>query len=308
MCGIAGLLNFDFNHRADSRILQRMCNVIVHRGPDDEGIYLNGPMGLGMRRLSIIDVHGGHQPMSNEDGSLWIVFNGEIYNHREIREQMIARGHNYATRSDTESILHLYEEFGLGCLDWLRGMFAFAIWDNRNNRLFLARDRVGIKPLFYRVDEERLIFGSEIKSILEHPEVPREIDWQALDSYLAVSYIPAPRTAFQGISKLLPGHYLLWENGKIRVEKYWDLFYRPNRKAKIEDLCTELLHVLREAIGLHLISDVPLGAFLSGGIDSSTLVALMSEQSTEPVKTFTIGFGGAAGIYSDERPFARIIA
>ncbi|MFQ5850237.1 MAG: asparagine synthase (glutamine-hydrolyzing) [Candidatus Binatia bacterium] len=308
MCGITGILNYDFSERVDPRVVGRMCDVIAHRGPDDEGIFVNGPVGLGMRRLSIIDVHGGHQPMFNEDGSLCIVFNGEIYNHREIREQMIARGHNYATQSDTESILHLYEELGVHCVQQLRGMFAFAIWDSRNHKLFMARDRVGIKPLFYRVDGDRLIFASEIKSILEHPQVRREMDWQALDTYFSLSYITGSRTIFRGISRLLPGHYLLCENGRIRMEKYWDLFHRPNRKAKMEDLCAEFLYLLREAIELHLISDVPLGAFLSGGIDSSTLVALMSERMTEPVKTFTIGFGGTVGDYEDERPFAQIIA
>ena len=308
MCGIAGFLNLDSNRKADPRVLQRMCDVITHRGPDDEGIYVNGPVGLGMRRLSIIDIDGGHQPIFNEDGSLCIVFNGEIYNHREIRQEMVSRGHFYNTQTDTESILHLYEEFGPHCLERLRGMFAFAIWDSRNHRLFMARDRVGIKPLFYRIDDSRLIFASEIKSILQNPHVPREMDWQALDSYFALSYINAPRTIFKGITKLPPGYYLIWENGKIRLERYWDLFYRPNHKAKVEDLCAEFLDVLHEAIGLHSISDVPLGAFLSGGIDSSVLIALMSEQMAGPVKTFTVGFGGTVGGYPDERPFAQLIA
>jgi len=308
MCGIAGVLKFNIHDTVDPRVLRRMCDVIAHRGPDDEGIWVAGPVGLGMRRLSIIDVEGGHQPLFNEDGSLCIVFNGEIYNHIEIREQMIARGHVYATRSDTESILHLYEEFGTDCVHHLRGMFAFAIWDIRKNRLFIARDRVGIKPLFYKIDDNGLIFASEIKSILEDPGVLREMDWQALDTYFALSYIPAPRTIFKGISKLLPGHNLIWENGKLRIEKYWDLFYRPNRKRRVQDLSEEFLDILRESIGLHLISDVPLGAFLSGGIDSSLVVALMSEHMSKPVKTFTIGFGGTVGGYEDERPFAQIIA
>ena len=308
MCGIAGLLNFDSNRKADPRLLQRMCDAIAHRGPDDEGFYVNGQVGLGMRRLSIIDVGGGHQPIFNEDRSLCIVFNGEIYNHREIREELIAKGHTYATQTDTESILHLYEEIGVHCVEKLRGMFAFAIWDERKRSLFLARDRVGIKPLFYRLEGDRLLFASEIKSILQDPAVPRDIDLQALDAYVALSYSMAPRTIFREISQLLPGHFLVWEDGKVRFERYWDLYYRPNRKAKVDDLAAEFLHLLREAVGQHLISDVPLGAFLSGGIDSTTLVALMSEHMSEPVKTFTIGFGGTVGGFEDERPFARLAA
>jgi asparagine synthase (glutamine-hydrolysing) len=308
MCGIVGMLNFDFAQKADLRLLQRMCDAIAHRGPDDEGFHVDGPVGLGMRRLSIIDVGGGHQPIFNEDRSLCIVFNGEIYNHRELRTELIGKGHTYTTQTDTESILHLYEELGVHCVDKLRGMFAFAIWDVPNRRLFMARDRVGIKPLFYRVDGDCLLFASEIKAILEDPTIPRDIDWQAMDTYFAMSYITAPRTIFRGISQLMPGHYLVWENGKLRSEKYWDLFYRPNYTAKPDDLCAELLHVLREAIELHLISDVPLGLFLSGGIDSATLVALMSEHLREPVKTFTIGFGGNVGGFEDERPSARLIA
>nr|MBI3613022.1 asparagine synthase (glutamine-hydrolyzing) [Nitrospirota bacterium] len=308
MCGIAGMLNFDSNRKADPRLLQRMCDAIAHRGPDDEGLHVDGPVGMGMRRLSIIDVGGGHQPIFNEDRSLCIVFNGEIYNHQDIRREMLAKGHTYATQTDTESILHLYEEIGEHCVEKLRGMFAFAIWDSRRRRLFLARDRVGIKPLFYRAEGERLLFASEIKAILQDPTIPRDIDWQALDAYFALSYIVAPRTIFRGVSHLLPGHYLVWEDGKLRTEKYWDLVYRPNHKARLDDLCAEFLHVLREAVGLHLISDVPLGAFLSGGIDSTTVVALMSEHMREPVKTFTIGFGGTVGGFEDERPFARLAA
>lgn len=308
MCGIAGVLNFDHSQPIDPGVLQRMCDVIAHRGPDDEGFYVNGSVGLGMRRLSIIDIDGGHQPIFSQDGSLCIVFNGEIYNHQAIRKEMIARGHVYKTQTDTESILHLYETFGVKCVEHLRGMFAFAIWDNRRRELFIARDRVGIKPLFYRVENDRLIFASEIKSILQYPGVPREIDWQALDTYFALSYITAPRTIFQGIAKLLPGHYLLWRNGNIHIEKYWELVYSPNLQAKLGDLCAEFLHVLREAVDLHMVSDVPLGAFLSGGIDSSVIVALMSERMSEPVKTFTIGFGGAGGSYADERLAARLVA
>ena len=209
MCGIAGLINFDPARKADPRLLQKMCDAIAHRGPDDEGIYTDGQVGLGMRRLSIIDLGGGHQPLFNEDGSLCIVFNGEIYNHRELRDELIGKGHTYRTQSDTESILHLYEEMGVQCLSKLRGMFAFAIWDRHNRRLFLARDRVGIKPLFVCADSERLLFGSEMKSILGYPGVPREIDWQALDTYLAMSYITAPRTIYRSISQVMPGHYLL---------------------------------------------------------------------------------------------------
>ena len=308
MCGIAGIIYQDSNQRADRMLLHAMCDAITHRGPDDQGLYLKGPVGMGMRRLSIIDVAGGHQPIFNEDGSICIVFNGEIYNHQELRNEMIEKGHSYTTQTDTESILHLYEEFGTRCVDRLRGMFAFAIWDGRNRKLFIARDRVGIKPLFFTFNKDRLLFSSEIKSILKDPTVPRETDWQALNAYFALSYIPAPRTIFRGISKLLPGHFLVWDNGKVQIEQYWDLTYRPNRAASTSELSEAFLHHLREAIRLHLISDVPLGAFLSGGIDSSVLVALMSELMTEPVKTFTIGFGGTGSRSGDERPFARLIA
>lgn len=308
MCGIAGFLNFDSAQRADPSLLQEMCNAIVHRGPDDEGMYVDGQVGLGMRRLSIIDLKGGHQPLFNEDGSLCIVFNGEIYNHRELRDELIKKGHTYQTQSDTESILHLYEEMGEQCLSKLRGMFAFAIWDRSNRRLFLARDRVGIKPLFVYADSERLLFASEMKSILGYPGIVRDIDWQALDSYFSMSYITAPRTIYRGISKVMPGHYLLWQNGTLRDEKYWDLHYRPNYVASPEELRGQLLDLLREATRLHLVSDVPVGLFLSGGIDSASLAALMSESLTEPIKTFTIGFGGTVGEFEDERPFARLAA
>jgi asparagine synthase (glutamine-hydrolysing) len=308
MCGIAGFLNFDSAQKADYGLLQEMCNAIVHRGPDDDGMYIDGQVGLGMRRLSIIDLEGGHQPLFNEDKSLCIVFNGEIYNHRELRDELIRKGHTYQTQSDTESILHLYEEMGEECLSKLRGMFAFAIWDRSNRRLFLARDRVGIKPLFVYTDSERLLFASEMKSILRYPGLVRAIDWQAFDSYFSMSYITAPRTIYRGIAKVMPGHYLLWQNGTLRTEQYWDLHYRPNCVASSEDLQEQLLDLLREATQLHLVSDVPVGLFLSGGIDSASLAAIMSESLSEPVKTFTIGFGGTVAGFEDERPFARLVA
>jgi len=308
MCGIAGLVNFVPAFPANRWLLQRMCDAIRHRGPDDEGMVLRGSVGLGMRRLSIIDLEGGHQPISNEDGSVWIVFNGEIYNHRELRDELRAKGHVYKTQSDTESILHLYEELGERCVERLRGMFAFAIWDEGRRRLFLARDRVGIKPLFYRLTDDGLIFASEMKAILQDPRVPREIDWEAVDAYFALSYIPAPRTIFKDILKLPPGHYLSWENGTVRLARYWDLHYRPNRKTASEDLAAEFLHLLDEAVKLHLVSDVPVGAFLSGGLDSGTLVALMSRHVGDRVKTFTIGFSGTGAGWEDERPLARLLA
>ena len=223
-------------------------------------------------------------------------------------QEMISKGHTYSTQSDTESILHLYEEIGPRCVEKLRGMFAFAIWDSKHHKLFIARDRVGIKPLFYKISDHFLIFGSELKVLLEHPHVDRDMDFLALDSYFAMSYITGDKTIFQGISKLLPGHYLIWENGKTQISKYWDLMYQPVQNPKVDDLRDEFMHLLHEAVRLHLVSDVPVGAFLSGGIDSSVMVAVMMEHMKGTPKTFTIGFGGTVGSLEDERPFAKLLA
>ena len=308
MCGIAGILEFDPHARPDTAILRSMCDAIRRRGPDDEGFHADRNVALGMRRLSIIDVAGGHQPLTNEDNSLWIVFNGEIFNHESLQAELKQRGHQFKTRSDTEAILHLYEEHGPGCVGYLRGMFAFAIWNSRERSLFIARDRLGIKPLHYFVDGRRIVFGSEIKSILRHPDVPRELDWTGLDAFHAYGYIPAPWTAYKSIRKLEPGCWLMISDRGVRQEQYWDLSFEPKFSASERELEVELTERLRESVRMRLLSEVPLGAFLSGGVDSSLVVALMAEASSRPVNTFTIGFGGEIGTFLDERPFAALVS
>jgi len=294
MCGIAGFVGgsdtaADGGDRA--RLLKGMCDVIRHRGPDDEGFFLRPGVALGMRRLSIIDLAGGHQPISGEDGTVSIVFNGEIYNFHELRSELEKRGHNFKTNSDTEAIVHAYEEYGTDCANHLRGMFAFAIWDEKTRGLYIARDRVGKKPLYYTLARgTTLVFGSEIKSILEHPDVTREISLEALDAYFTLGYVPDPLTIFRGIYKLPPGHYLTLANGDLHTREYWDFNFEPGESRKPEDYMDELRALLDESVRLRLISDVPLGAFLSGGIDSSTVVALMAQHMNQPVKTFSIGF------------------
>jgi asparagine synthase (glutamine-hydrolysing) len=285
-----------------------MCEALIRRGPDDQGMHIDGPLGLGMRRLSIIDVAGGHQPLTNEDGTLWIVYNGEVFNHEALQADLKRRGHCFKTRSDTETILHLYEEEGPACLRHLRGMFAFAIWNSRARSLFIARDRLGIKPLHYFTDGRRIVFGSEIKALLKHPQVPRDLDWTGIDAFFTYGYVPAPWTAYKGIRKLESGSYLIVTERGIRQEQYWDLPFGPKLRASERDLEHELLDRLREAVRMRLLSEVPLGAFLSGGIDSSLVVALMAETSAARVSTFTIGFGGGTGTFLDERPFAREIS
>ncbi len=296
MCGICGKLYFDPARAVEGEVISSMCDVIRYRGPDDEGVYINGNIGLGMRRLSIIDVEGGKQPIRNEDGTIWVVYNGEIYNFPELKDKLIKRGHRFYTRSDTEVIVHLYEDLGEGFVQELNGMFGIALWDDRNKKLILARDRVGIKPLFYAVFPDKLIFGSEIKSILQD-NVSRDVDFEALHDYLSLNYVPAPRTMFKGIKKLEPGNVLICQNGRVRTEKYWDVQYGASDDQSLvsrlnnEDYCAErLLELLKDSVKRHLISDVPLGVFLSGGIDSSAIVALMSQAVTGKIKTFTIGF------------------
>jgi asparagine synthase (glutamine-hydrolysing) len=294
MCGIAGILHFDPRERVDRDLLERMTRVLEHRGPDDEGFYQDGPVGLGHRRLSIIDLSGGAQPMANEDETVWIVFNGEIFNFEELREDLEKAGHQFRTRSDTECIVHLYEEHGPEeCARRLVGQFAFAIWDSTRRRLFLARDHVGIKPLFYRWSDDGLIFASELKAILEDPQVPRDLDTGALLDYLSYRYVPAPKTIFQGIRKLPAGHWLVWQDGRMKVGRFWEM--PPPGTGKPSELSEEeharkLQDLLRESVRGQLMSDVPLGAFLSGGIDSSIIVGFMAELMDQPVKTFTIGF------------------
>lgn len=291
MCGIAGLLHTDPRGSASPETVHRMCETIVHRGPDDEGIYVRGPVGLGMRRLSIIDLAGGHQPIHNEDQSIWIVFNGEIYNFPELRRGLEQNGHRFYTNTDTEAIVHLYEELGSECVQKLRGMFAFAIFDERRQTLTLARDRLGIKPLHYACTPDRLLFGSEIKAILAAAPDLRALNQQALLDFFYFGYIPEPHTAFQKIHKLPPGHLAVWDRGQLTARRYWDLPAYGDSVPQSEDECLEELEArLAEAVRIRLISDVPLGALLSGGVDSSLVVAFMVRASTRPVKTFSVAF------------------
>jgi asparagine synthase (glutamine-hydrolysing) len=305
VCGIAGLVGRR-DEVIDAAEVHRMCQSIVHRGPDDEGIYTRGPVGLGMRRLSIIDLSGGHQPIHNEDKSIWLVYNGEIYNFPELRRGLIERGHTFYTHSDTEVIIHLYEEMGADCVKKLRGMFGLALYDERRQALLLARDRLGKKPLHYALHQGRLYFGSEIKTILAVAPELASIDPEGLLQYFYFGYIPDPRTAFKPIQKLPPGHLLEYVNGKISVRKYWDLPAYGTHPAMSEEECLEELERrLEEAVRIRLISDVPLGALLSGGVDSSIVVALMARVSSSPVKTFTIGFQAEA---FNEAEHARLVA
>jgi asparagine synthase (glutamine-hydrolysing) len=305
MCGIAGIVNSE-RGGVDRETIHRMCQAIVYRGPDDEGIRVKDGVGLGMRRLSIIDLAGGNQPISNEDGTIWIVFNGEIYNFPELRPELEARGHRFATHSDTEMIVHLYEDMGPDCVHKLRGMFGFALYDERKQKLLIARDRLGKKPMHYALHKGRLFFGSEIKSILTAAPELAEVNAQGLLEYLYYGYVPDPITAFTGIQKLPPGHLLEFEKGEVRVRAYWDVpEYGTLHPASEEECLEELERRLFEATRIRLISDVPLGAFLSGGTDSSTIVALMARASAGPVKTFSIGFKEDD---FNEAHYARIVA
>ena len=311
MCGIAGIVTTAPGQTVEAATIHRMCQSIVHRGPDDEGIFVKEGTGLGMRRLSIIDLAGGHQPVFNEDRSVWIVFNGEIYNFPELRENLLKRGHTFSTHSDTEVIVHLYEDLGADCVSKLRGMFAFALYDELRGKLLMARDRLGKKPLHYalqngRPQGQRLLFGSEIKAILSVAPELAKVDNQALLQYMYFGYVPDPRTAFETIQKLPPGHLLEFANGKINVRKYWDLPQYGTRPPRSQEECLEEMeHRLAEAVRIRLISDVPLGALLSGGTDSSTVVALMARATSKPVKTFAIGFRAQD---FNEAPYARIVA
>ncbi|MBI1893824.1 MAG: asparagine synthase (glutamine-hydrolyzing) [Candidatus Rokubacteria bacterium] len=306
MCGIAGVLRQD-GKPVGEQLLRAMTSILAHRGPDGEGYLIRRPVGLGHRRLAIIDLVSGHQPMANEDGSVALVFNGEIYNFRELRRELEVHGHVFRTTSDSEVILRAYEAYGVECLGRLRGMFAFAIWDGRRRRLFLARDRVGIKPLVYAWDGRRLLFASELKAILQDPSVPRDLDWEALRDYLTFSYIPSPRTIFRGIRKLAPASYLVLDldRGEPEVRRYWDLQFLPDETRTEAEWVEGLRWRLQDSVRSHLVSDVPIGAFLSGGMDSSTVVALMSQEVGEPVRTFSIGFDEAD---FDELRYARAVA
>lgn len=290
MCGIVGYLNLNGEPLTErDNHLSAMCHSIAHRGPDEEGMKLIGPAAIGMTRLAIIDVSGGQQPIGNEDGKVWIVFNGEIYNFQELQERVLSLGHTLVTKSDTECIVHLYEEYGTGCLQYLEGMFSFAIYDSRKQRLFIARDRLGEKPLHYGVFDGTFIFGSEIKGILTHPKARRELDSLAMQKYLSLEYVPSPHSIFKGISKLPPAHYMVVEGGQIKIERYW-LPDIKTEKISENEAQEELIRLLKRSIELRLISEVPLGVFLSGGIDSSCIAALASQFSSSPVKTFSIGF------------------
>lgn len=304
MCGIVGAVG----NSSELFPIQRAAEALKHRGPDEAGFYIDRNISIGFRRLSIIDISGGQQPIFNEDKTKVIVFNGEIYNFKELREALIARGHLFKTKSDTETILHAYEEWEENCVNSLRGMFAFAIWDRVQRKLFLARDRFGIKPIFYGAHRDMFYFASEIKAILVDETLPREIDELAFTSYFNFSYIPAPLTIFKNIHKLLPGHTLSWKDGHVKVAKYWDLQFTPDRTHGESYFIDGLTRLLAESVKIRLVAEVPLGAFLSGGIDSSTVVALMSLCSSSPVSTFSIGFGGNVGGYLDERKYAEQVA
>ncbi len=303
MCGIAGFLNHD-DLPADRELLVAMTRTLVHRGPDGEGFHLDGPVGLGHRRLSIVDLATGDQPMTSPDGRAWVVFNGEIYNFVELRRDLEARGHRFSTHSDTETILHLYEEHGPDSVRHLRGMFAFALYDPDRRRLLLARDRVGIKPLYYHEGPAGLVFASEIKAILKHPAVPHTIDTTALSDYLTLMYVPGPGSAFRAIRRLPPAHYLVAEEGRVTLTRYWAL---PEATEERPEAAwrEELDATLVETVRIHMRSDVPVGALLSGGIDSSLVVALAAGETPDPLRTFSIGFPDAG---TSELPWAAEVA
>lgn len=301
MCGIAGFIT---EGPADEARLRNMCDALRHRGPDGDGYHTEDSVALGMRRLAIIDLQTGEQPISNEDGSIVIVYNGESYNFPELRRQLQSKGHAFKTATDTECVVHLYEEYGTRCVEHLRGMFAFALWDRGRRRLLLARDRVGKKPLYYRVDGKRLSFASELKALLRGPAFPRSVDLEAMHHYLTYQYVPAPWSILEGVKKLPPGHVLTFEDGRATVARYWQLSYQPKLSLDEREATDRLWELLLEATSMRLLSDRPVGAFLSGGIDSSLVVAAMA-QSTSELRTFSIGFDDSA---YDEREHARVVA
>jgi asparagine synthase (glutamine-hydrolysing) len=307
MCGICGKFAFDREAVVSPTLVKAMAGTIRHRGPDDEGYYAAGQIALGFRRLSIIDLKSGHQPLSNEDDSVWIVFNGEIYNYQELRSFLLSKGHTFKTRTDTEVIVHLYEELGTECLSRLRGMFAFAIWDSKTRTLLLARDRVGIKPLYYHLSDRSLTFASEIKAILADPAIEPEIAPELIDRFLTFLYVPGVETLLRGIQKLAPGHFLLVKDGKPVIRQYWDLnFARSFEKRSVEQAESELLNLLAETVKQHMIADVPVGVLLSGGVDSTGVLSLAVNQTDKKISTFTVGFSGQQVV--DERPYAKIAA
>jgi len=305
MCGIAGIVHWD-GQSPSSRTVERMCQAMIHRGPDDQGLYVDDAAALGMRRLSIIDLATGHQPVSNEDGTMWVVFNGEIYNFKELRRDLLRRGHQFQTTTDTEVIVHLYEELGIHAVELLRGMFTFAIWDSRRRQLFIARDRVGIKPLYFSLLNGSLVFASELKSMLQVPEIDRRLSWPALNHLFTFLATPSDQSIIEKVHKLEPGHRAtLSRDGRFRMERYWDVQFEPDTRSSEDDLVDRLRELLAESVDLHLRSDVPLGAFLSGGIDSSAVVAQMTRLVPGRVRTFSIGF---ANRRFDELEHARTVA
>jgi asparagine synthase (glutamine-hydrolysing) len=306
MCGLTGIFEYERWTEISKEQVHRMNETIVHRGPDDEGIFVGPGIGLGFRRLSIIDLSGGHQPLSNEDGSIWVMLNGEIYNYPELRKEMLEKGHTLATRSDTETIVHLYEEYGEDCFARLRGMFAIVLWDSRQRKLLMARDRVGKKPLFYSANGKRILFGSELKALLAGDDFAREMDPQALSDYFSFGYIPAPKTIYRNVRKVLPGHYIaVSSDGSLREQSYWKLSFGETEDLSEADWCERIRHELCEATRIRLMSDVPLGAFLSGGLDSSAVVATMAHSMNQPVTTCSIGFDVPQ---FDESKYARQVA
>jgi asparagine synthase (glutamine-hydrolysing) len=309
MCGIAGLLYFDPARRVDAARVARMTDTIAHRGPDDSGYFVEGPIGLGHRRLSIIDLAGGRQPIGNEDDSVVIVFNGEVYNYADLTVELQGRGHRFKTRSDTEAMVHAYEEYGDACVDHFQGMFGFAIWDRRRRRLLVARDRLGVKPVYYYVADDFVAFASEVKALLELFEIPREVDPQALELYLALRYVPGPGTMFKGIQKLQPGYRLIADAHGVHVERYWDLRFHEERATDAQHL-ERFTALFEDSVRLRMIAEVPVGVFLSGGLDSSAVLATMSRLTAgHRVKSFAVGYRGTETPTTDnEFAYARLAA
>jgi asparagine synthase (glutamine-hydrolysing) len=307
MCGICGKLDFEPTQGVNRLLITSMLDTIRHRGPDDEGVYLGSQVGLGFVRLSIIDLENGHQPLCNEDGSIWIVFNGEIYNYQELRAFLLSKGHTLKTQTDTEVIVHLYEELGAGCLEKLRGMFAFAVWDQNTRTLLLARDRVGIKPLYYSLRNNAIVFASEIKAILADPEVRRDLAPEIIDRFLTFLYVPGEETLLKDVHKLAPGHYLLVKDRQTQIRQYWDLkFLKPVNPPNVEESENQLLSLLSESVELHMIADVPVGVLLSGGVDSTAVLSCAAERTTKEISSYTVGFAGTN--FADERPYAKLAA
>ncbi|HVB75211.1 MAG TPA: asparagine synthase (glutamine-hydrolyzing) [Ktedonobacteraceae bacterium] len=305
MCGICGIYNTDSGEPVSPELIDSMRQLIAHRGPDDSGVYLDGPVGLGFARLSIIDLSGGHQPMCNETGDIWLVFNGEIWNYKELRQTLIEKGHQFRTNSDTETIIHAYEEYGTDAMARLNGMFGLALWDGPRKRLLLARDRAGKKPLYYTRVDDNVAFASEIKALLAHPRVRREPDAQALADFLSVRYVPGPATLFANIYKVLPGHWLLVENGQIHEECYWDFTFGETERRPVEEYMQGIRQHVQRAVEERMIADVPVGAMLSGGVDSSIIVGIMSKLTSQPVQTFSVGFDEEG---FSELPYAKLVA